>query len=415
MRFFIGLVKILKILFITDNFPPETNAPASRTFEHVSEWAKQGAQVSVITCAPNFPTGKVFPGYKNVLYSKKCIDGINIVRVKTYMAPNSGIFKRILDFMSFMIMSSLAGILMKKHDVVIATSPQFFTGISGWFVSKLKGSKFIFEVRDIWPASLRAVGYNKFEKIFSIFEWIEFFLYRNADAIVVVTQSFREEISKRGIDDDKIEVVMNGVDTTVFDKNFELGEKFREKYNLKNKFVVGYIGTLGMSHALKTVIEVAETLNQIQFVLIGNGTKRDELVSLIRERALENIALIPPQQKEEMPSAWNACDIALVTLNDHPLFKTVIPSKIFECIATGTPIILSTPEGEAKKIVEENAVGLWCEPENVKEMREKILTLYHNIELRTTLSKNGRRISNSFERKKFANDMLSVIKKLSND
>ena len=405
----------MKILFITDNFPPETNAPASRTFEHVSEWVRQGAEVTVVTCAPNFPRGEVFPGYRNSWYSKEKILGFELIRVKTFIAPNSGLFKRMLDFISFMIMSAIVSVLLKKHDVVVATSPQFFSAISGWFIAKVRNSKFIFEVRDIWPASMRAVGYTKYVRIFSLFERLELFLYRSADAIVVVTQAFKSELTQRGIDKHKIEVVTNGVDTKIFYKNSELREIFRNKFQLKDKFVVGYVGTLGMSHALETIIIAAEKLPKIQFVFVGDGAKRKDLDLLIKERSLGNVLMIPAQPKEEMPSVWNGCDVALVTLKYTPLFKTVIPSKIFECMATGTPIILSTPKGEAAKIVEENAVGFYCFPENSTELCDKISTLFNQKDLRSAISSNGQLTAKLYERKKLAGDMLAIIQKVNND
>ena len=405
----------MKILFITDNFPPETNAPASRTFEHVSEWVRQGAEVTVVTCAPNFPRGKVFPGYHNSWFNREYKQGFELIRVKTYIAPNRGIFKRMIDFISFMIMSAIVSLFLKKHDVVIATSPQFFTAISGWFVAKIKKSKFIFEVRDIWPASLRAVGYNSYERIFSLFERIELFLYRSADAIVVVTQAFKSELTHRGIDEQKIEVVTNGVDTEIFHKNSQMREAFRSKFKLKEKFVVGYVGTLGMSHALETIINAAEKLPMIQFVFVGDGAKRKDLELLIEGRCLSNALLLPAHSKEEMPLVWNGCDIALVTLKDTPLFKTVIPSKIFECMATGTPIILSTPKGEATKIVEDNSVGICCFPENSADLCDKIKMLFNQKDMLSSISINAQITAKHYERRKLASNMLEIIRKVRDD
>ena len=148
----------MHILFLTDNFPPEVNAPASRTYEHAREWVKEGHKVTVITCAPNFPKGKVYKGYKNRIFLREDLDGINIIRVWTFIMPNSGFFLRVLDYMSFMISSFIASFNVKKVDIIVATSPQFFTAVSGYLISKAKNKPWIFELRDIWPESIKAVG-----------------------------------------------------------------------------------------------------------------------------------------------------------------------------------------------------------------------------------------------------------------
>ena len=262
----------MKILFITDNFPPETNAPASRTFEHVTEWVKKGADVTVVTCAPNFPSGKVFSGYSNAWYKKDTQIGFDVIRVKTFIAPNTGIFKRMLDFLSFMIMSAVVSIFLKRNDVVVATSPQFFSALSGWFIAKVKRSKFVFEVRDIWPSSIKAVGYTKYNRIFAFFEKLELFLYRQANSIVVVTEAFKTELVERGIDPGKIDVVLNGVDTKKFYQSQELGNCFRREFRLEEKLIIGYVGTLGMSHSLDTIIELSENFlgnDNIHFIFVN--------------------------------------------------------------------------------------------------------------------------------------------------
>ena len=202
----------MHIVFLTDNFYPEGNAPAARTYEHVASWVKAGHQVTVITGAPNFPEGKVFEGYKNNWYTKELLNGIQIVRVKTYIAANKGFAKRILDFLSFMVTSFIAGLFQKKADAIIATSPQFFTAISGWLLSVFKRKPFIFELRDFWPASIVAVGAMKKSWVLTCIEKVELFLYHRADQIVVVTKSFKTELIARGIESDKISVVLNGVD-----------------------------------------------------------------------------------------------------------------------------------------------------------------------------------------------------------
>jgi glycosyltransferase involved in cell wall biosynthesis len=206
----------MHILFLTDNFPPEVNAPASRTFEHCREWVKAGHRVTVITGAPNFPKGKVFPGYRNRLWQSEEMDGIRVVRVWTYVTANEGFTRRILDYLSFMVSAVFGAIFVGKVDLVIGTSPQFFTAVGAWIVSVMKWRPFVFELRDLWPESIKVVGAMKDSWALHMMERLELFLYRRAFRIISVTHAFKRNLVERGIDPHKIRVVTNGVDTTRF-------------------------------------------------------------------------------------------------------------------------------------------------------------------------------------------------------
>lgn len=205
----------MKILFLTDNFPPEVNAPASRTYDHVKEWRKSGHEITVITCAPNFPKGKVYDGYKNKPYQTEVMDGIKVIRVWSYIAENKGFFKRTLDYISYSITSFLAGIFV-KCDIIIATSPQFFTALSGRTLSFIKRKPWIMEVRDLWPESIKTVGVMKDNLFIKYFEWQEKRCYKSARHIVVVTDSFKRNLVGKGTDGMKISVVKNGVNRELF-------------------------------------------------------------------------------------------------------------------------------------------------------------------------------------------------------
>ena len=216
----------MHILFLTDNFPPEGNAPATRTFEHAREWVRKGHKVTVITCAPNFPEGKVFDGYKNRWLSKETIEDINVWRVKTYITANAGFIKRTIDFISFMVSSFFFGLLVRQVNVVIGTSPQFFTVISAWALAKFKHVPFVFELRDIWPASITAVGAMERNSVITTLERLEMFLYHQADLIISVTHSFKSELQARGVSGDKIKVVLNGVDLNKYTPLKNKDQKF---------------------------------------------------------------------------------------------------------------------------------------------------------------------------------------------
>jgi len=405
----------MHILFLTDNFPPEGNAPASRTFEHAREWVDHGHKVTVITCAPNFPEGNVFEGYKNKWFSSEKIEGIDVWRIKTYITANEGFIKRTFDFVSFMLSSLFFGLFSRKIDVVIGTSPQFFTVISAWALAKFKRVPFVFELRDIWPASITAVGAMKGGWIISILEKLELFLYHEAHLIISVTHSFKSELQNRGVSADKIRVVLNGVDLSKYQPLPEKDKELCVTYGLQDKFVVGYIGTHGLAHALDNIIEAAELLkakDHIRVVFAGGGADRPRLERLVKKRDLSNVVMIPRQPKEQMQKLWSLCDVSLVSLKDRPLFATVIPSKIFESMAMKLPIIISVPEGESTEIVRAERSGLIVPPEEPSKLVEAILKIENDIDLYSYLADNSLLAASKFNRKILALEMLSHIEEL---
>lgn len=357
----------MKILFITDNFPPESNAPAIRTFEHCKRWVRYGADVTVITCAPNFPTGKVYSGFKNKIYESSIIDNIRVIRVWSYITKNEGFFKRILDYISFSFTSFFAG-LFEKFDLVISTSPQFFTSFSGYFLSLFKRKKWIFEVRDLWPESIAAVGSIKKKSfIYKILESIELELYKRSDLIVVVTKNFKQNLVNRGILSNKIKVIYNGVDD-IFLSKFGKEERFLIRKNLKlnKKKVIGYIGTIGMAHDLINLIKKIKFLPpKYHLLLIGEGAAKCEIVEYVKKKGLNNVTILDSIHKENVPKYINAIDLSLIQLKKCETFKSVIPSKIFENAAMNKDIILGV-EGESKNLVTKYKLGFSFEPGNFK-------------------------------------------------
>ena len=412
---FHGLISDMHILFITDNYPPESNAPATRTYEHVREWVKKGHKVTVITCAPNFPEGKVFEGYKNKWITKQKIEGIYIWRVKTYISANEGFLKRIVDFISFMFSSLFFGLFTRRVDVVIGTSPQFFTVISAWALAKFKSIPFVFELRDIWPASITAVEVMKRSWVIRVLEKLELFLYHQADLIISVTHSFKRDLQNRSVSAEKIKVVLNGVDLSKYKPLSNKDQNLAEKYGLQSKFVAGYIGTHGLAHALDIFIEAAELLkgeDDIRLIFVGGGADKDRLENLVKYRGLSNVIMIPMQLKENMLKVWSLCDISLVSLKNTPLFSGVIPSKIFESMAMSLPIIISVPEGESTEIIRAQRAGLVVPPENSNSLYEAILSIKKDKNLYRELAHNSNLAARKFNRKTLALEMLCHIEKI---
>ncbi len=370
----------MRILLLSDNFYPETNAIASRVYERARYWVTWGHEVTVITSVPNFPDGKVFKGYKNKWYQIEYIDGIKVVRVKTFIAKNQGMLLRILDFLSYVPMAVYVCIYEKKPDVVFATSPQFFVGVTGWIVSKIKNRPFVLEIADLWPASIIAVGVMKKNFLLTVCEKLELFLYRNADLIIALTQSYKEDMVKRGVDGKKIHVIYNGADLEFYHPQPKDAVLLKQ-LALEDKFVIGYIGTHGMAHGLEHVLEVAESVknnHKVVFLFVGAGVAREKLIKKAKELDLKNVHFISVQPKEIIASYWSLCDIALVHLKDEPLFQTVIPSKIFEAMAMGIPILLVAPQGEASNLITQEGVGIWITPDSpldfvnaIKKLQDK--------------------------------------------
>ncbi|WP_420428678.1 glycosyltransferase family 4 protein [Kordiimonas sp.] len=401
----------MRILFITDNFPPEVNAPASRTFEHCKEWVRLGADVTVITCVPNFPQGKVFPGYRNKLIQKEEMDGIHVVRVWSFIAANAGFTKRILDYVSFAMMAFWAG-LFREVDVIVATSPQFFTTCTGYVLSMLKRRPWVFELRDLWPESIVTVGAMEKGPSVRFLEWMEQFMYRNADLIVPVTDAFQQRLEDYGIDPEKLHVVTNGVDTTLFPA-CERNDELRKELGLQDKFLVGYIGTHGMAHNLEFVVDAMAKVDdpEIHIFCLGGGARKSAVVEKVQALGLSNVTFHDPVAKEQVHYYLAALDAVLVPLRKSETFKTVIPSKIFEAAAMQKPILLGV-DGLARKIVEGYKAGIYFEPENEVSFLKTLKRLKNNIELQEDLSAGGEKLASEYDRKKLAKKMIDRIELL---
>jgi glycosyltransferase involved in cell wall biosynthesis len=404
----------MRILFLSHYFPPEVNAPASRTFEHCREWVRVGHQVTVVTCAPNHPRGQVYEGYRNRLWQREQIDGINIVRLWTYVAANEGFTKRTLNYISYMIAAILAAPFLAKTDVVISTSPQFFNGLAGYAVGRLKRAPWVLEIRDLWPESILAVGAISNPRVIAFLEWLEMFAYRKADRIVPVTDAFKDYMVRKGVPAGKIVVIKNGVDLTRYVPAAP-DERLVDELGVRGKFVASYFGTHGMAHRLNTILDAAEKLREhddIIFLMIGEGAEREKLLAEKNQRGLSNVIMLPQQPKERMPALWALSDVSMVLLSNSDLFKTVIPSKIFESMAMQRPILLCV-DGEARGIIESGRAGLFVEPENEAALAEAVRALQDDEEKRVALGANGRRhVQEYFDRRKLAGVYLDLLSEL---
>lgn len=403
----------LKILILTENFPPERNAAATRISERALYWIRDGHEVTVITSHPNFPDGKVFEGYTNSWRRVDEFKGIRVVRVMTYIAPNKGFLFRILDFLSFMVTSFLAGLREPRPDVLIANSPQFFCAVSGWAVAKLRGLPFIFELADLWPASISAVGVMKKGFLLRMVESLELFLYRQSARVVALTDSFKRDLVQRGIAADKIDVVINGVELSTYSRRAK-SQSLPESTELKDKFVIGYVGTLGMAHALENVLSAARLLkaadqNRIHFLIVGTGAALDTLKTIKLHDGLDNVTLTGAKPKEAMPDYWSLCDVALIHLKNSTLFEGVIPSKMFEAMGMGLPLLFASPLGEGPKIVAENHCGWRLPAEDPNALAQEVLRLSNSPDEVARASVAAETAAPRYTRKRQAEDFMRSI------
>lgn len=405
----------MKILFFSHYFPPEGNAPASRTWEHCVRWVRAGHDVTVITCVPNVPAGIPYDGYRNRFRSQREeIDGVHVIRVWTILAANAGFVLRILNYLSYLFSAVRVGLFVKRPDIIVATSPQFFCGWAGVLVQFFRRVPFILEIRDIWPESIAAVGAIRHGLIMRMLEWLEKRMYSSADHIVAVGQGYRDNVLSKVDVGDRISVIYNGVDG----KQFAPGQQdpgFRAQYGLTEGFLCSYVGTIGMAHGLEIVLDAAEQLKargstEISFLMVGDGARREHLQQETDRRGLtDRVCFTGRLDKSEMPAVLANSDALLVHLRDCDLFTTVIPSKIFEAMAMERPIIMGV-RGESVEIVRRAGAGLEMEPGNVESLVDCVERLSADRELCESLSASGRQfVLQEFSRDAFARQYLDLM------
>ncbi len=407
----------MKILYICQYYPPETPAPAARASELSRLWAAAGHDVTVLTGFPNHPTGKVHPQYRSKLW-RLCMkdddQGVRVRRTWLVPLPNRRPWERMLNYGSFFVSAVLRGIFLSKPDVVVATSPQLLVGLAGLIVAKCKRTPFVFEVRDLWPESLEAVGASgNGSMLVKILRKVAGLLYRKAAHIVVVTAPFKEHLHRHwGIPQEKISVIINGVDHRLFAPQ-PRDQQVAQEFGLEQKFVVGYFGTIGNAHGIETLVEVAQAAGksdpEVLFLVIGEGADKQLLQDMIAQRKLTNIRIFPGQPRVRMPSIIAGSDICLVLLKNAELFKTVIPTKMLEFMSCARPIVAAVA-GEAARCIENAGAGICVSPGDHAAITEAILSLKRDASRRKQLGANGRSfITSSAARDHTAQEYIALL------
>jgi colanic acid biosynthesis glycosyl transferase WcaI len=413
----------VKILYLSQYYPPEMGAPAARASELALHWVRAGHQVSILTGFPNHPTGVVPPEWRSRLRRltyRENVEGVDVYRTWLWALPNRKAHERMRNYASFCLSAALRGLTLPRPDVIIASSPQLLVGLSGSWLAFARQIPFVFEVRDLWPESLVAVGAGREDSLLhKMLGKIAGFLYERADRIVVVSPAFKDHLVQRWrVAPEKIAVVENGVETDLFSPT-ETTDALRRELGVHTKFLVSYIGTMGNAHRLGTLLEAASTLRQnypeVQFLLIGEGAEKEAIKNAAEAQGLTNVQFLDQQPREKIPAFISASDACLVLLKKTEVFKTVIPTKMLEFMSCERPLILGV-DGHARHIVEDAEAGLVIEPENAQALADAIAQLSRNRELGRTLGKKGRGyILKNFSRAQTAEKYIQVLRELAGE
>ncbi len=382
----------MRLLIIHQYYLGKNDPGGSRFNQFVKYWSNKGHQITVIAGTVHYATGKKEDKYKGKWVVKEVeSDNVTVYRTYVYSGYNVNFVGRLWGYLSFMVSATWAGLLSGKQDLILVTSPPLFVGVSGYILSRLKRIPYVFEVRDLWPESAVDTGVLTNKYVIKLAYILEGFIYKTAKLINVLTPAFRETlIKKKSVSPGKITMIPNGADLDIFHPGVK-NNWVREKYNLKDKFVIMYIGAHGVANNLITIIQVAEKLKEyhdIVFMLIGDGMQKEMLVKEAAGRGLDNVIFVESQPKEKVVDFCNAADVCTAVLKKVDTFKTVYPNKVFDYMSSAKPIILAI-DGVARELVEKAQAGIYVEPENVDQFKEAVLHLYNNRHLLDKLGENG--------------------------
>jgi glycosyltransferase involved in cell wall biosynthesis len=401
----------VRILFITQYFPPEVGAAASRIQDVSEELSALGHDVTEVSEIPNYPTGIIHRKYRFKLFHKERINNIKVIRTFVLASGRQSFLQRILLYASFMVSSVFGSLFINGIDAVVATSPPLFVGFSGYCVARLKRAKFIFDVRDLWPESAIALGelHNRVLKRLSV--RLEQFLYRKADRITVAVPGFREKIAQNQAMQDKIWPITNVVDQDKFALRADR-ELYRRSHGWQDKFVVLFSGNHGLAQGLTTIMEAANLLKDhpdILFLFVGEGVEKPHLKNVQKDLFLEQVIFVDEQPREQMPVYISMSDVCLVPLRDLSLFDNALPSKMLEYMSCSRPII-GTLRGEAKNLLEQAKAGMVVDPEDARQLADAIVMLRDQPQLRKTFGESGRQyVSRNYSRDQRARSFESVV------
>ncbi len=398
----------MHILLVHQAFAALGEPGGTRHHEFALQLTELGHRVTVITGQVSYLTGEKTE--TGAWFAREVDDyGVEIWRCRSYSGWHKSFFHRLLSFFSFMITSFMAGLRVRKVTLVWGTSPPIFQAVTAWMLARLKGAPFLFEVRDLWPYFAIDVGVLRQPIIIRLSEWLERFLYKRADSLVINSPGYMEHVSSRG--GECVFVVPNGVDVAMFDQTIDR-DSFRSEHHLQDKFVLIYAGAHGVSNDLGIILDAAEILKDapsIRFVLLGDGKEKDALQERARQLSLNNVLFLPPVPKTEIPGALAGADACVAILKPIEAYKTTYPNKVFDYMAAGKPVLLMI-DGVIREVVEEADAGIFIEPGDAKGLAVAVQELEADPALGDRLGGAGRRcVEERFDRAYLAGEMERVM------
>ena len=399
----------MHILLIHQAFAALDEPGGTRHHELARHLAARGHQVTIIASPVSYLTGKAGAGGARWLERRSDGPNITILRAYTYAALHRSFVHRVFSFLSFMVSSFMIGLGVRQVDLVWGTSPPIFQGVAAWLLSRLKRRPFLFEVRDLWPAFAVAVGVLRQPLLIRLSEWLERFLYRRANAVMVNSPGYIEHVRQRGAK--RVALVPNGAETAMFDPQND-GQAFRQQHALQGKFIALYAGAHGLSNDLGVVLEAAQQLRQhteIAFVLLGDGKEKPHLIAQAQQMWLSNVHFLPPVSKNEMPGALAAADACIGILKPVELYKTTYPNKVFDYLAAGRPVVLAI-DGVIRQVVEAAGAGIPVPPGDPGAMAAAVLELAQHRERGRAMGQRARQyVETHFDRAKLADQLADLL------
>lgn len=397
----------MHILLIHQAFVTIGEAGGTRHHELAREFVRRGHRVTVLAGGVSYLTGRRLGS--GGLDRQQDDLGVRIWRPYTYPGWHRSFVHRVFSFVSFMLSSFVVGLRVRDVDVVWGTSPPIFQAASSWLLARLKRAPYVLEVRDLWPYFAIEVGVLRSRLLIGMSRWLERFLYRHADRVVVNSPGFIEHVRQRGAAE--VDLVPNGVDVTMFDPA-QTGESFRREHQLGDEYVVMYAGAHGMSNDLQVVVEAADLLRDergLDFVLVGDGKDKPALQAEVRTRGLDNVRFVPPVQKDRMPQALAAADACLAILKPIDAYRTTYPNKVFDYMAAGRPVLLAI-DGVIRQVVEGAEAGVFVPPGDPAALADAVRRLSANPQAGRAMGARGRRlVVQQFDRAITAEKMLTVF------
>ncbi len=409
----------MNILYITQYFYPEIGATQNRALEMASHLVACGHHVTILTEFPNHPSGIIPKRYRFKLFERGRYRGIEVIRSFVKASPKKNFVNRILFYLSFMISSIVAGMKLKnkKYDIVYATSPPLFVGLSGYVIARLRKVKFVFEVRDLWLESAVVMGELRNRRAIQLSEWIERICYKSASKIVVVTQGIRDRLIQRNVDPNRLSIVPNGANVDIFRFSAD-NDPFKKELGCQGKFIILYAGIIGLAQGIANLAEVVRRLKEnkdIFFLFMGEGPLKRDLLRLQESYELDNLRIIGQVPRKEVFRYTAAADVCLVPLRKGNIFKSALPSKMFDAWACGRPIIL-TVDGEAREHLNKADAGIYVDAEDHRGIKKAIIHLSNNPDLCQKYGRNGRKyVEKHFSRKIMAQKLEKCLLTVLND